>query len=62
MAIKTYKELHAEKQKLETKEALASVRQIIQLIKICAENSTNFEDFTKLLNNTIAKIEAKMEE
>lgn len=62
MAIKTYRELHAEKEKLEVKEALASVRQTIQLVRICAENSTNFEEFTKLLNNAIEKIEAKMEE
>ena len=59
---KTYKELHAEKLKLEQKETLASVRQTIQLVRICAENSTNFEEFTKLLNDAIAKVEAKMEE
>ena len=62
MAIKTYKELHTEKLKLEQKEMLASVRQTLQLIRICADHSTNFEEFTALLNDTIAKVEAKMEE
>lgn len=59
---KTYKELHTEKLKLEQKETLASVRQTIQLVKICAKNSTNFEEFTKLLDDAIEKIEAKMDE
>ena len=61
MSVKTYKELHEEKMKLEQVETLASVRQILQLVKICADNSTNFEEFTKLLDDTIAKVEAKME-
>ncbi len=59
---KTYKELHEEKGKLELQETLASVRQTLQLVKICAESSTSFEEFTNLLNNAIAKVEAKMDE
>lgn len=57
---KTHKELHEEKLKLETNETLATVRQIFQLIKICASNSTSFEEFTTLLDETIAKVEGKM--
>ena len=59
---KTYKELHKEKADLERKETLASVRQTLLLVKICAQNSTNFEEFKNLLENTIIKVEAKMEE
>lgn len=59
---KTYKELHKEKADLERKETLASVRQTLLLVKICAQNSTNFEEFKNLLENTIVKVEAKMEE
>lgn len=58
---KTYKELHEEKLKLETNETLATVRQILQLVRTCAENSTNFEEFSNLLENVIAKVEAKMD-
>jgi len=57
---KTYKELHEEKLKLETNETLATVYQILKLVKICAENSTNFEEFTQLLDNTLTKVEGKM--
>jgi len=62
MSAQTYKELHAEKNKLEVKETLATVRQVLQLVKICAENATSFEEFASLLNNSIAKVEAKMDE
>lgn len=62
MATKTYKELHEEKHKLEVKEALASVRQTLKLVRICARNSTNFDEFTKLLDDAIEKIEVKMDE
>ena len=59
---KTYKELHVEKAKLERNETLATVRQTLQLIRICADHSTNFEEFVALLNDSITKIEEKMEE
>ena len=59
---KTYKELHVEKAKLERNETLATVRQTLQLIKICASHSINFEEFVALLNDSITKIEEKMEE
>lgn len=58
---KTYKELHEEKNKLEKQETLAIVRQTLQLISICAENATNFQEFSDLLKNTITKVESKME-
>ena len=57
---KTYKELHEEKLKLETLETLATVRQILQIISACADSSTNFQEFSDLLQNTIAKVELKM--
>ena len=59
---KPWKELHKEKAELERKETLASVRQTLQLVRVCAENSTNFQEFKDLLNDTIAKVEAKMDE
>lgn len=59
---KTYKELHVEKAKIERNETLATVRQTLQLIRICADHSTNFEEFVALLNDSITKIEEKMEE
>lgn len=59
---KTYRELHAEKAKIERNETLATVRQTLQLIRICANHSTNFEEFVALLNDSITKIEEKMEE
>lgn len=59
---KPWKELHKERAELERKETLASVRQTLQLVRVCAENSTNFQEFKDLLNNTIAKVEAKMDE
>lgn len=58
----TYKELHAEKHKLEVKETLATVYQVLKLVKICADNSTTFEEFSNLLNNTLDKVEKKMNE
>lgn len=59
---KTYRELHVEKAKIERNETLATVRQTLQLIRICANHSTNFEEFVALLNDSITKIEEKMEE
>ena len=35
---KPWKDLHKERAELERKETLASVRQILQLVKVCAEN------------------------
>lgn len=60
--LKKYKEYHAEKSALERKEALASVHTTLELIRICARNSSNFDEFTELLDAAIEKIEAKMEE
>ena len=59
---KPWKDLHKERAELERKETLASVRQILQLVKVCAENSTSFEEFSELLKDCIAKVEAKMDE
>jgi hypothetical protein len=59
---KTYKELHAEKAKIEKDEILATVRQTLQLLKICASHSNNFEEFTELLEDTIQKVESKIGE
>lgn len=57
-----YKDIHEEKAALEVKETLATVRQILQLIKACAEKSLNFEDFPDLLDEAIAKVEEKMDQ
>lgn len=57
---KTYKEIHEEKSKYEINETLASVRQVLQLVRICASNSTSFEEFTQLLDDAIVKVEGKM--
>lgn len=58
---KTYKELHEEKNQLEKQETLATVRQILQLINICAEDATNFQEFSDLLKTAITKVESKMQ-
>lgn len=62
MATKTYKELHQEKLNLEAQETLASVHQTLELIQICADQSTNFMEFTDLIRGAMRKIEAKMQE
>lgn len=62
MATKKYKDYHAEKLELERKETMAYARTILELVRVCARNSTNFDEFTKLLENAIAKIEAKLDE
>ncbi len=59
---KKYKELHAEKTKLERLEVLASIANILDLIRIAAKNSTSFEEFTAILEATIQKVEEKMDE
>ena len=56
-----YKEIHEEKAALEVKETLATVRQVLQLLKACAENSTSFEEFSALLDTTITKVEEKLD-
>ena len=61
MSAQTYKELHAEKNKLEVKETLATVRQVLQLVRACANKSVNFQDFTLKLDEASAKIEKKMD-
>jgi len=58
---KPWKEYHKERADLERKETLATVRQVLQLVKVCAEGSTNFEEFVKLLNNAIVRVEEKMD-
>jgi len=59
---KTYKELHQEKHKLETLETLASTYQTLGLIRICAENATDFQEFKMLLEKAMSAIETKMNE
>ena len=57
---KTYKELHQEKGELERKEQLTLIRGAVELIQICARNSTSFEEFAALLEDTIGKIQQKI--
>ena len=59
---KKYREYHKEKAELERKEQLASAHTVVQLIKVCAEDSTNFQEFTDLLKNVLTKLEQKMDE
>lgn len=59
---KKYKDFHKEKHELEVLETLATVRQVFKLIEICADNSNNFEEFRKMVKDTITSIEKKMDE
>lgn len=59
---KKYKEYHKEKADLERKEQIASAHTIIELIKVCVDNSTSFEEFSALLQNVLTKLEKQMDE
>ena len=54
---KGFKELHKEKIELERKELLATMRGVLDIIKIAAQNSASWEDFTELLKDSIEKID-----
>ena len=62
MTMKTYKELHQEKLNLEAQETLASVYHTLELIQVCADESTNFVEFTDLIRRAMRRIEAKIQE
>lgn len=54
---KSFKELHKEKTELERKESLATLRGALDMVRIAAENSTSWEEFTELLKGAIEKID-----
>ena len=56
-----YREIHEEKAALEAQESLATARQVLQLVRACANKSANFQDFAEKLDEAIAKIEKKMD-
>ena len=51
------KELHKEKTELERKESLATMRGALDIIRIAAQNSTSWREFTELLEISIEKID-----
>ena len=54
---KSFKELHKEKTELERKESLATMRGALDIIRIAAQNSTSWNEFTELLKTSIEKID-----
>ena len=54
---KSFKELHKEKAELERKESLATMRGALDIIRIAAQNSTSWDEFTELLKTSIEKID-----
>ena len=54
---KSFKELHKEKTELERKESLATMRGALDIIRIAAQNSTSWDEFTELLKTSIEKID-----
>lgn len=54
---KSFKELHKEKTELERKESLVTMRGVVDIIRIAAQNSTSWGEFTELLEISIEKID-----
>lgn len=54
---KSFKELHKEKTDLERKEFLVTMRGVLDIIKIAAQNSASLEEFAELLKDSIEKID-----
>ena len=59
---KKYKEYHQQKYDIERREQMASAYTVIEIVKICAEDSTNFKEFTELLKDALIKLEKRMDE
>lgn len=54
---KSFKELHKEKTELERKESLVTMRGVVDIIRIAAQNSTSWGEFIELLETSIEKID-----